>query len=132
MARPRKDGKPPAKPLRIGAPRPTLAGGVWRVAAYAPTPGAPHGRVAYRNPETGRPTSAVPVEGQTLDDANPSVQDSGSDRNYSRTQQTIDLAALLNLEWEIDKANTLRSITFLTRRTDKNSLRWLVYQKPTW
>jgi TonB-dependent receptor len=81
----------------------------------------------YKNDYAAR--EELRQEGQTLDGANPSVQDSGSDRNYSRTQQTIDLAALLNLEWELDEANRLRSITFLTRRTDKNSLRYFYFDE---
>ncbi len=68
MARPRKDGLPSAQPTRIGKPRPTSTGSTYKVRAYGPTATNPHGRVSYRNPETDRPTSAVPAEGQSLDD----------------------------------------------------------------
>lgn len=68
MPRPRKDGKPSASPERIGRARPTHSGGTWRVRAYGPTTGAPHGRVVWRRPDTGRQTSSVPQDGQLLDD----------------------------------------------------------------
>lgn len=69
MPRPRKDGKASVQPERIGKKRPTGNGNrTWQVRAYAPTPGAPHGRVVYRRPGTTTQTSSVPVEGQTLDE----------------------------------------------------------------
>jgi hypothetical protein len=68
MARPRKDGKRSATAARVGKPRPTGTGGTWQVRAYKPTPGAPHGRVSYRHPETGKQTSAVPTTDETIDD----------------------------------------------------------------
>ena len=68
MGRPRKDGKKAASAVRIGRERPTGAGRTWRVRAYEPTETNPHGRVVYRNPQTGRATSAVPEDGQTLDE----------------------------------------------------------------
>ena len=68
MARPRKDGKPPARPLRIGRERISASGKKWRVRSYAPTDGAPHGRVVYHLPATGEQTSAVPKLGVTLDE----------------------------------------------------------------
>jgi TonB-dependent receptor len=83
--------------------------------------------VMYRNDYSAR--EELRQEAQTLTQANPRVQDSGSDRNFSRTQQTIDLAALLNLEWQIDDSNTLRTTTFLTRRTDKNSFRQFYFDE---
>ncbi|NJN52705.1 MAG: TonB-dependent receptor [Gammaproteobacteria bacterium] len=77
--------------------------------------------VMYKNEYSAR--EELRQEAQTLTSANPSVQASGTDENYSRTVQTIDLAALLNLEWELNDVTTLRSTTFLTRRTDKTSTR---------
>jgi len=68
MARPRKDGKPPARALRTGRERTSASGKKWRVRSYASTDGAPHGRVVYLRPTTGKPTSAVPELGQTLDE----------------------------------------------------------------
>ncbi len=67
MSRPRNDGRTAAAPLRAGKPRPTASGGTWRVRAYSPTPTEPNGRVTYRRPETGTPTSARPEPGQSLD-----------------------------------------------------------------
>ncbi len=83
--------------------------------------------VMYKNEYSAR--EELRQEAQTLSVANPRVQTTDSDRNFSRTEQTIDLSALLNLEWEIDDANTLRSTTFLTRRTDKNSLRYFYFDQ---
>jgi hypothetical protein len=68
MARPRKDGKPAEPAVRTGRLRQTPTGRRWRVSAYAPTPGAPFGRVVYIRPGTSKPTSGVPVNGQTLDE----------------------------------------------------------------
>ncbi len=68
MPRPRKDGKPAARAIRIGIERTSGAGKKWRVRSYDPTDGAPHGRVVFIMPTTGRPTSAVPEVGQTLDE----------------------------------------------------------------
>jgi len=68
MPRPRKDGAPAARAIRIGVERTSGAGKKWRVRSYAPTDSAPYGRVVYVKPTTGRPTSAVPTEGQTLDE----------------------------------------------------------------
>jgi alpha-tubulin suppressor-like RCC1 family protein len=45
MPRPRKDGKPTAGAIRMGKERISAAGTKWRVRSYAPTGGAPHGRV---------------------------------------------------------------------------------------
>jgi hypothetical protein len=67
MPRPRKDGKPAARAIRIGVERTSGAGKKWRVRSYAPTDGAPYGRVVYVSPTTGKPTSKVPEDGQTLD-----------------------------------------------------------------
>ncbi|GAA1970990.1 hypothetical protein GCM10009798_34710 [Nocardioides panacihumi] len=67
MGRPRSDGAKSVPPVRIGKPRPSTSGRAWRVRAYAPTPGAPNGRVSYRNPETGKQTNQVPAAGETLD-----------------------------------------------------------------
>lgn len=75
MGRPRKDGRPSAAPQRIGRPRASATGGrPWRVRAYAPTAGAPFGRVVFRDPTSGRPTSRVPVDGQDLDELFESVE----------------------------------------------------------
>lgn len=68
MARARTDGKRSATAVRVGKPRPTATGGTWRVRAYKPTSGAEYGRVVWRRPDTGRPTSAVPAQGQSLDE----------------------------------------------------------------
>lgn len=68
MARPRNDGKRSATASRIGKPRPTGTGRTWQVRAYKPTDGAPHGRVVYRRPGSDKPTSAVPADGQTVDE----------------------------------------------------------------
>ena len=68
MARPRKDGKPAARAVRTGRERRTQSGKTWRVRAYAPTSGAPYGRVIFTHPATGKPTSSVPEDGQTLDE----------------------------------------------------------------
>lgn len=68
MPRPRKDGKPAARAVRLGKRRVATAGRPWQAKGYAPTPGAPYGRVAYLNANTERWTSAVPIEGQTLDE----------------------------------------------------------------
>jgi hypothetical protein len=68
MARPRKDGKPAARAVRSGRERLTESGKRWRVRAYEPTAGAPYGRVVFIHPDTGKPTSSVPEEGQTLDE----------------------------------------------------------------
>lgn len=77
----------------------------------------------FRYKDAWNSVEEVRQEAQTLATANPRVQTNGSDPNFSRTQETIDLASLLNLEWQLDDANTLKSVTFLTRRTEKNSLR---------
>jgi hypothetical protein len=68
MPRPRKDGMPAARAIRIGKERTTAAGKKWRVRSYAPTDGAPHGRVVYLKPTTSRSTSAVPELAQLLDE----------------------------------------------------------------
>jgi integrase len=68
MPRPRKDGKPSVSPVRVGVLRSGPRGSHWRVRAYSPTPGAPHGRVVYRRPGAANFTSAVPRNGQSLDD----------------------------------------------------------------
>jgi len=68
MPRPRKDGKPAARAVRIGMERTSSAGKKSRVRSYGPTFGAPHGRVAWTMPSTGKPTSAVPKVGETLDE----------------------------------------------------------------
>ena len=68
MARPRKDGKPAARAVRTGRERRTESGRSWRIRAYAATAGAPYGRVVFIHPDTGKPTSGVPEEGQTLDE----------------------------------------------------------------
>ena len=67
MPRPRKDGKLAARAIRIGVEPTSGAGKKWRVRSYAPTDGAPYGRVVYLSPTTGEPTSKVPEDGQTLD-----------------------------------------------------------------
>lgn len=68
MARPRKDGRPAASAVRIGKRRTSAAGKVWQVRAYEPTPGAPFGRVVYRNPATDKATGSVPDVNETLDE----------------------------------------------------------------
>lgn len=68
MPRPRKDGRPAQPALRVGKERVTDGGRTWRLRAYGPTPENPHGRVVRLVPGTGRPTSNVPVDGQSLDD----------------------------------------------------------------
>lgn len=69
MGRPRKDGKKSKPPVRIGKARATGNGSrTWSVRAHGPTPTAPYGRVVYRNPTTGKQTTAVPGDDQTLDD----------------------------------------------------------------
>jgi hypothetical protein len=68
MARPRKDGKPAVPALRVGRERISASGKKWRVRSYTATDGAPYGRVVYLVPTTGKPTSAVPKLGQTLDE----------------------------------------------------------------
>lgn len=83
--------------------------------------------VMYKNEYSAR--EELRQEAQTLTIANPRVQSGDSDRNFSRTEQTIDLSALLNLEWVLDESNILRSTTFLTRRTDKNSLRYFYFDE---
>jgi hypothetical protein len=67
MPRPRKD-KPAARAIRIGIERTGGAGKKWRVRSYEPADGAPHGRVVYIMPTTGKPISAVPEVGKTLDE----------------------------------------------------------------
>jgi hypothetical protein len=67
MARPRKDGKPCARPIRIGAERTSVAGKRWRAESYGPTVTAPHGRVVYIKAGTKLWTSKVPEAGRTLD-----------------------------------------------------------------
>lgn len=67
MPRPRKDGRPASRAIRIGRWRTTESGKRWAVRAYAPTPENPHGRVTFIRPGKARPTSAVPVQGETLD-----------------------------------------------------------------
>jgi integrase len=68
MARPRKDGQPTRTAFRTGKPRTTANGKAWRVRAYQPTTGAPHGRVIYWRPDGDMPTSSVPEVGETLDE----------------------------------------------------------------
>jgi hypothetical protein len=68
MARPRKDGKPAARAVRSGRERQTESGKRWRVRAYEPTAGAPYVRVVFIHPDTGKPTSGVPEDGQSLDE----------------------------------------------------------------
>ena len=68
MPRPRKDGKPAARAIRIGIGRTSGAGKKWRVRSYDPTDGAPHGRVVYIMATTEKPTSSVPEVGQALDE----------------------------------------------------------------
>lgn len=68
MPRPRKDGKPPARAVRIGRKRTTDTGKTWQVRAYDPTDGAPYGRVVYIRPGSDNPTSSVPADGESLDD----------------------------------------------------------------
>jgi hypothetical protein len=67
MPRPRKDGKPAARATRIGVERTSGAGKKWRVRSYAPTDGTLYGRVVYLSQTTGKSTSKVPEDGQTLD-----------------------------------------------------------------
>jgi TonB-dependent receptor len=45
------------------------------------------------------------------------------DINQARTENNMDFSALLNLEYALDDSNTLRSATFLTRSTDKRTIR---------
>ncbi len=68
-------------------------------------------------------------EAQTIDSSNPSVQANGPSDNYSRTLQTIDASALVNLEWQLNNANTLRNVYFLTRRTEKNAIRYFFFDE---
>ena len=67
MACPRKDGEPAARAVRTGRERRSESGKPWRVRAYEATAGAPYGRVVFIHPDTGKPTSSVPEEGQILD-----------------------------------------------------------------
>lgn len=67
MARPRKDGRPCARPIRIGTERTSAAGKKRRARSYGPTVTAPHGRVVYITSATERWTSKVPEAGRTLD-----------------------------------------------------------------
>jgi len=59
MARPRKDGKPPARALRTGREAISASGKKWRVRPYAPTDGAPYGRIVYLTPTTGKRSMAT-------------------------------------------------------------------------
>lgn len=49
-----------------------------------------------------------------------SVLDEGA---QSRTQNTLDLSLLGNVEWDVNASTFLRSTTFVTRRTDRTFLR---------
>ena len=53
-----------------------------------------------------------------------SVLDDGT---QSRTQNTIDLSLLGNVEWDLNASTFLRSTTFVTRRTDRTFLREFDY-----
>ena len=68
-------------------------------------------------------------EAQTIDGANPSVQANGPSQNYDRTIQTIDFSTLLNLEWQLNESHTLRNVYFLTRRTEKNAIRYWFFDE---
>jgi hypothetical protein len=94
MARPRKDGKRSATAARVGKPRPTGTGGTWQVRAYKPTPGAPHGRVSYRHPETGKQTSAVPTTDETIDDVFDYIEKSLDQASHSVLTRRQPLAHL--------------------------------------
>jgi hypothetical protein len=111
MARPRKDGRPAARAVRTGRERQTESGKRWRVRGYEPTAGAPYGRVVFIHPETGKPTSSVPEDGQTLDekfdqiekwlDHNVAIGTHVADDSQPGTRKRRDMNALgdLYLDW---------------------------------
>ena len=115
MARPRKDGKPAARAVRTGRERRTEAGKPWRVRAYAPTSGAPYGRVVFIHPDTGKPTSSVPEDSQTLEekldqvekwlDQNVAIGTHVPDDAQPGTRKRRDINALgdLYLDWLVRK-----------------------------
>ena len=72
---------------------------------------------AYRDEE--RRTFGLSGEGGEL-----SALDEGT---QSRTQNTIDLSLLGNVEWDVNAGTFLRSTTFVTRRTDRTFLREFDY-----
>ena len=72
---------------------------------------------AYRDEE--RRTFGLSGVGDEL-----STLDEGT---QSRTQNTIDLSLLGNVEWDVNAATFLRSTTFVTRRTDRTFLREFDY-----
>ena len=67
MPRPRADGRPARSAVRTGKERTNASGRKWRTRIYAPTDGAPNGRVVYLSPDTGKLTSKVPGTDETLD-----------------------------------------------------------------
>ena len=105
MGRPRKDGSRSKSPVRIGRARPTgNRNRTWSVRAYGPTPTAPHGRVAYRDPLTGRQTTAVPAVDETVDELFDRIERSldqkvatGTTRTGDGTVVVRDIASLLEL-----------------------------------
>ena len=72
---------------------------------------------AYRDEE--RRTFGLSGVGDEL-----STLDEGA---QSRTQNTIDLSLLGNVEWDVNAGTFLRSTTFVTRRTDRTFLREFDY-----
>lgn len=72
---------------------------------------------AYRDEE--RRTFGLSGVGDEL-----STLDEGT---QSRTQNTIDLSLLGNVEWDVNAGTFLRSTTFVTRRTDRTFLREFDY-----
>lgn len=44
-----------------------------------------------------------------------------------RTEQTIDLSGIFNLEWEINDYHTFRNVTFITRQTENRFLRDITF-----
>lgn len=108
MGRPRKDDQPSVPPLRIGRQRTLPHGGTYRVRAYAPTPGAANGRVSWRYPDTGKQTSSVPREGQSLDDLFDFIEKAldqrvalgpTRDEEGQSTRRDIGALGLLYLDW---------------------------------
>jgi hypothetical protein len=78
---------------------------------HAATAGAPYGRVVFLHPDTGKPTSGVPEEGQTLDakfdqiekwlDQNVAIGAHVADdsRPGTRTRRDINALGDLHLDW---------------------------------
>jgi len=114
---PPHDPQQDARAVRTGRERQTESGKRWRVRADERTAGAPYGRVVCIHPDTGKATSSVPEDGQTLDEKfdqiekwlgqNVAIGTHVEDDAQPGTRKRRDINALsdLYLDWLIAKGH---------------------------